>query len=63
MDLVNLAPPRIVYVSCNPSTLARDAKALHEKGGYQLIEVHCVDMFPNTPHIESVALFEKSDAK
>lgn len=58
-DLVDLEPSRIVYVSCNPATLARDAKALWEQGAYVLVEVQCVDMFPNTPHIETVALFER----
>ena len=56
-DVVNqvlaLAPERIVYVSCNPATLARDVALLKEN--YQVIEVQPVDMFPHTFHIESVA--------
>jgi 23S rRNA (uracil1939-C5)-methyltransferase len=47
-----------VYVSCNPSTLARDIKML-EDGGYTLIEVQPVDQFPWTVHVECVALIEK----
>ncbi len=52
--LLSLAPPRLVYVSCNPSTQARDIQLL--SGKYNVIKVCPVDMFPHTHHVESVAL-------
>lgn len=55
--IVDAAPSRIVYVSCNPTTLAPNAAQLVE-AGYRLIKVRPVDMFPQTPHIECVALLE-----
>jgi 23S rRNA (uracil1939-C5)-methyltransferase len=54
-----LGPPRLVYVSCNPTTLASDVKVLQEEYGFELLRCRPVDMFPHTPHVESVSLLEK----
>jgi 23S rRNA (uracil1939-C5)-methyltransferase len=56
--LGEIAAPRVVYVSCNPTTLAGDVKRLGDVYGYRLARARPVDMFPHTPHVECVALLE-----
>ncbi|MEG5551510.1 23S rRNA (uracil(1939)-C(5))-methyltransferase RlmD [Enterobacter wuhouensis] len=55
--IIKLAPTRVVYVSCNPATLARDSEAL-VSAGYQIQRLAMLDMFPHTGHLESMVLFE-----
>ena len=57
--LLSLSPPIIVYVSCNPSTLARDLEMM--KGHYSLEKIQPIDMFPHTYHVESVARLVKTN--
>ena len=57
-----MKPEKIVYVSCNVSTLARDAKILKEKYGYQMNEAFPFDQFPHSMHVESVALLVRTDS-
>ena len=55
--IIKLAPKRVVYVSCNPATLARDSEVL-VAAGYQIQRLAMLDMFPHTGHLESMVLFE-----
>ena len=56
--IINWGAPRVIYVSCDPPTLARDAGKLVQSG-YELAEVSAFDLFPNTPHVETVATFSR----
>ncbi|MDX9909128.1 MAG: 23S rRNA (uracil-5-)-methyltransferase RumA, partial [Mariniphaga sp.] len=55
--ILNISPEKIVYVSCNPATQARDISILNEK--YKITRVQPVDMFPHTHHVENVVLLER----
>jgi 23S rRNA (uracil1939-C5)-methyltransferase len=58
--LGRIGAPRIVYVSCNPTTLAGNVKQLAADWGYELRRARAVDMFPHTPHVETVAMLERA---
>jgi 23S rRNA (uracil1939-C5)-methyltransferase len=60
--LLEKAPGKIVYVSCGPKSLARDLKHLTEKGSYRIVALEPVDMFPQTAHVECIALLEEKKA-
>jgi 23S rRNA (uracil1939-C5)-methyltransferase len=58
-SILGLAPRRLIYVSCDPATMARDAGRI-VGAGYRLGPIEAFDLFPNTPHVETVALFDRS---
>jgi 23S rRNA (uracil1939-C5)-methyltransferase len=58
--IARIGAPKIVYVSCNPTTLAGDLKQLAAEPGYRLERARPVDMFPHTPHVETVALLTRA---
>ena len=57
-DIIILSPSKIIYVSCNPSTQARDVKTFLEEG-YKICDIQPIDMFPHTPHIECILTLKK----
>ena len=58
--IVEMAPKKVVYISCNPATLGRDLKYL-TNNGFEIKKVQPVDMFPQTHHVESVILLQRKD--
>ena len=58
--LLRVKPASFVYISCNPSTLARDAGLLVHQAGYRCSAAGVVNMFPHTAHVESMAVFERA---
>lgn len=59
--MTRMRPRRVVYVSCHPGTLARDAGALVREQGYRLTSARVLDMFPHTHHVEAIAVFDRDD--
>ena len=58
-SIAEMSPLRLVYVSCDPATLGRDAKRFAEQG-YHVQKAAAVDLFPRTPHVETVALLSRA---
>ena len=59
--MVRMAPQRIVYVSCDPATLARDVRSLTQQG-YALTHAEAVDLFPRCAHVETIVLLQKKNS-
>lgn len=59
--LIKMSPKTVVYISCNPETLARDLLFLSERGKYKVKKIQPVDMFPHTSHVETVVLMTRTD--
>ena len=58
-SLIRLSPKTVIYISCNPETLARDLRYLTSVGPYKMVGAQPVDMFPQTSHIETIALMSR----
>jgi 23S rRNA (uracil1939-C5)-methyltransferase len=56
----SIAPESVLYVSCNPATMARDIRRLSDEGEYHVVSVEAFDMFPQTAHVESICLMKRS---
>lgn len=59
-SLIKLSPEKVIYVSCNPETLARDLMYL-SKNGYKVKKIQPIDMFPHTSHVETVVLMSRDN--
>ena len=57
-QIAKAEPERIIYLSCDPATLARDL-SVFDHHGYQLIDAQCFDLFPQTPHVEMLAVVDR----
>lgn len=60
--ILKFQPKEIIYVSCNPKTLAENLKQIKEEGSYKVEKVKCVDMFPHTPHVETIVRMQRNES-